>query len=76
MKLNLKTLIAGLTIIIATNAVALIGVAYNRSGEPDAKFTTSGIFRTGRYEIFFLNWVQFELISTAVEIRRIHQVPG
>ncbi|MEW5756095.1 MAG: DUF4824 family protein [Pseudomonadota bacterium] len=36
MKLNTKILIAGAAIIIATNAIALIGVAYNRSGEPDA----------------------------------------
>lgn len=36
MKLNVKILIAGLAIIIGTNVVALIGVAYNRSGEPDA----------------------------------------
>lgn len=36
MKLNVKILIAGLVIIIGTNVVALVGVAYNRSGEPDA----------------------------------------
>jgi len=36
MKHNSKILIAGLTIIIVTNVVALAGVAYNRSGEPDA----------------------------------------
>jgi hypothetical protein len=29
------TLIAGLALLLATNAVALVGVAYNRSGEPD-----------------------------------------
>ena len=33
---NRATLIAGLGIIIVTNAIALAGVAYNRSGEPDA----------------------------------------
>ena len=31
-----KIFIAGLAIIIVTNIVALAGVAYNRSGEPDA----------------------------------------
>lgn len=36
MKKNLRTLIAGLALILVTNAVALIGVYYNRSGEPDA----------------------------------------
>lgn len=36
MKRNVKILIAGLAIIIVTNVVALGGVAYNRSGEPDA----------------------------------------
>lgn len=36
MKQNIKILIAGLAIIIVTNVVALAGVAYNRSGEPDA----------------------------------------
>ena len=33
---NRATLIAGLGIIIVTNAIALAGVAYNRSGDPDA----------------------------------------
>ena len=36
MKRNVKILIAGLSIIIVTNVIALGGVAYNRSGEPDA----------------------------------------
>lgn len=36
MKQHIKILIAGLAIIIVTNVVALGGVAYNRSGEPDA----------------------------------------
>jgi hypothetical protein len=36
MKKQLRTLIAGLALIAVTNAVALIGVNYNRSGEPDA----------------------------------------
>ena len=36
MKRNRATLIAGLGIIIVTNAIALAGAAYNRSGEPDA----------------------------------------
>lgn len=36
MKLNIKILITGLAIIILTNVVALGGVAYNRSGDPDA----------------------------------------
>jgi len=36
MKKNSKVLIAGLAIILLTNVVALGGVAYNRSGEPDA----------------------------------------
>ena len=36
MKLSTKILIAGLAIIVVTNVVALGGVAYNRSGEPDA----------------------------------------
>ena len=35
MKQNSKILIAGLAIIIVTNVVALAGVVYNRSGEPD-----------------------------------------
>lgn len=30
------TLVAGLVLILATNAVALVGVAYNRSGEPES----------------------------------------
>lgn len=30
------TLVAGLALILATNAVALVGVAYNRSGEPES----------------------------------------
>ena len=34
---NTKILIAGLAIIIATNVVALAGVAYNRSGNPEAQ---------------------------------------
>lgn len=33
---RLRILLAGLGLILAGNAVALIGVAYNRSGEPDA----------------------------------------
>ena len=32
------TLVAGLSLIALTNAVALLGVAYNRSGEPEAIF--------------------------------------
>ncbi len=35
-KRNVKILISGLAIIVLTNVVALAGVAYNRSGEPDA----------------------------------------
>ena len=38
---NLKVLIAGLVIIVLTNVVALAGVAYNRSGDPDAQVTLS-----------------------------------
>ena len=34
---NTKILIAGLAIIIATNVVALAGVTYNRSGNPEAQ---------------------------------------
>jgi len=36
MKKQLRTLIVGLALIVVTNAVALIGVNYNRSGDPDA----------------------------------------
>ncbi len=36
MKPQLKVIIAGLAIIVISNAVALMGVAYNRSGEPEA----------------------------------------
>ncbi len=38
-KPNIKILIAGLTIIILANVVALGGIAYNRTGEPDALVT-------------------------------------
>ncbi|MFL6653087.1 MAG: DUF4824 family protein, partial [Sulfurifustaceae bacterium] len=31
-----RTLLAGIALIAATNAVALVGVAYNRSGEPSS----------------------------------------
>ena len=31
-----RTLLAGIALILAVNAVALAGVAYNRSGEPDS----------------------------------------
>ena len=37
MKKHLRTLIVGLTLIAVTNAVALIGVNYNRSGDTDAE---------------------------------------
>jgi len=33
------TLISGLGLIALTNAVALVGVTYNRSGEPEAKLS-------------------------------------
>ena len=33
---NIKILIAGLAIVVVTNVVALVGVAYNRAGEPEA----------------------------------------
>ncbi len=33
------TLIAGIALLVVTNAVALLGVAYNRSGEPDSVLT-------------------------------------
>ncbi len=36
MKVYRKVLIAGLVIIVMTNVIALLGVLYNRSGEPDA----------------------------------------
>jgi hypothetical protein len=36
MKPNIKILIAGLAIIVTTNVIALAGVAYNRTGEPEA----------------------------------------
>ena len=35
------TLVAGLGLIALTNAVALLGVAWNRSGEPDATLQLS-----------------------------------
>jgi hypothetical protein len=35
-KVNRRTLLIGAALILATNAVALIGVAYNRSGDPDS----------------------------------------
>ncbi len=41
MKQNLKVLIAGLATIVLTNVIALGGVAYNRSGEPNAQVTFS-----------------------------------
>jgi len=41
MRQNLKILIAGLVIIVLTNVIALGGVAYNRSGEPNAQVTFS-----------------------------------
>lgn len=34
-----RTLVAGLALILATNAVALVGVAYNRSDEPESTLT-------------------------------------
>lgn len=34
MNFNFKILIAGLAIIVVTNVIALVGVVYNRSGEP------------------------------------------
>ncbi len=33
------TLIAGIALLVATNAVALLGVAYNRSGDPESVLT-------------------------------------
>jgi len=36
-----KTLIAGIALIVAANAAALFGVAYNRSGEPDSTLRLS-----------------------------------
>jgi len=36
MSRHIRILIAGVVLILASNAVALIGVAYNRSGAPDA----------------------------------------
>ncbi len=38
---RLHILLAGLGLIAATNAVALLGVAYNRSGEPDSRLLLS-----------------------------------
>lgn len=35
------TLIAGIALIALSNAVALIGVAYNRSGEPESELRLS-----------------------------------
>ncbi len=51
MKKNIKVLIAGLSIILLTNLVALGGVAYNRSGEPDAlvQFTERELHITYQY---------------------------
>ena len=34
---NLRTMLAGIGLIILTNAVVLAGVAYNRSGEPETR---------------------------------------
>ena len=36
-----KTLIAGIALIVVANAAALLGVAYNRSGEPDSMLRLS-----------------------------------
>lgn len=38
-KRNLRAMLAGIGLIILTNAVVLAGVAYNRSGEPDSSVT-------------------------------------
>lgn len=38
-KRNLRAMLAGLGLIVLTNAVVLAGVAYNRSGEPDSSIT-------------------------------------
>ena len=35
------TFIAGMLLILLTNAVALLGVAYNRSGTPESRLTLS-----------------------------------
>ncbi len=55
MKRNHRMLIAGLTIILVTNVVALGGVAYNRSGEPDAlvEFTERELEIPYRYSYGF-----------------------
>lgn len=38
-KHNLRTLLAGIGLILLTNAVVLAGVAYNRSGQPESSVT-------------------------------------
>jgi len=54
MKPNTKILIAGLGIIIATNLIALAGVAYNRSGQPEAviELTERELAMPYRYGMF------------------------
>jgi hypothetical protein len=50
---RLHTLIAGLALIVLTNAVALVGVAWNRSGEPEStlKLTQRELTRPYYFEM-------------------------
>lgn len=47
---NARALLAGIALIVATNAVVLAGVAYNRSGEPES------VLRLTERELQIRNW--------------------
>ena len=74
MRLNTRSLLGGLAIILLSNAIALGGVAYNRSGQPTSRITLTerelrlpysyGFQKENSGVSVSLNWRVFDLKNT------------
>jgi uncharacterized protein DUF4824 len=66
---NGRALIAGSALVVATNAVLLLGAAYNRSGEPESVLPLT----ERELEIVTSDWVDRE--NAMIELRFVWRVP-
>lgn len=65
----LRTLIAGAALVVTTNAVALIGVVYNRSGEPESELKLS------ERELPLPAWHRLNKESSGIALRLDWRIP-
>jgi hypothetical protein len=64
----MRTLVAGIALITVANAAALLGVAYNRNGEPESRLTLT------ERELGSPYWPAFERESAGIDLKLNWQV--